>query len=200
MPYRGPRVARSPATRRVELPGALTRKYQNAGREWAGQWVSPATCLYADRLTGQRRRHHLHKSVLQRAVKDAVRGVGISKPATCHTFRHSFTTHLLEESHDIRTVQELLGHQDVSTTMIYIQVLNRGPETSGWPRPSQMIRCSASRCITASERGRVLQHRGNEGTSGHRPGSLVVLYRTTQPDNAVQERSRSPHQRRCRDA
>lgn len=120
----GRRVARGGGF--VELPGAFDRKHAMASRRWQWVWVFPATREYLHRESGERRIHHLHPSVVQRAVADAARRCGIAQRVGCHTFRHSFATHLLESGYDIRTVQELLGHRDVATTMLYTHVLNRG--------------------------------------------------------------------------
>lgn len=113
---------------RVMLPDALARKYRHADREWGWQWVFPQEKLWRNETTGERGRHHVHETIIQHAVHEAVKKTGMTKRATSHTFRHSFATHLLESGYDIRTIQELLGHKDIKTTMIYTHVLNQGPK------------------------------------------------------------------------
>ncbi len=110
----------------VSVPGALARKYPGAPTQWGWQYVFPSRSLCRDPYSGEWVRHHLYEQTVQRAVKAAVRKSGIQQPASCHTFRHCFATHLLEDGYDIRTVQELLGHSDVKTTMIYTHVMGKG--------------------------------------------------------------------------
>ena len=121
----------------VYLPHALDRKYKHANREWRWQYIFPASQISVEPRSGEKRRHHLDASVLSQKLKVAARQADLTKRVTCHTLRHSFATHLLQTNHDIRTVQELLGHEDVKTTMVYTHVLNRGG--LGVKSPSDML-------------------------------------------------------------
>ena len=124
---------------RVFMPYALARKYPNAATEWGWQSVFPQEKRWVNEKTGEQGRYHIDESILQKAVRKAVQETGIFKHATCHTFRHLFAPHLLEDGYDIRTVQELLGHKDVKTTMIYTHVLNRGEK--GVLSPMDSLKC-----------------------------------------------------------
>jgi integron integrase len=161
---------------KAPLPDAVARKNPGAEREWGWQWVFPASTHYVDERTGERHRHHVHETVIQKAVRAATSTAGLTKPATPHTFRHAFATHLLEAGYDIRTVQELLGHKDISTTMIYTHVLNRGGRGVRSPLDAAPLHVPSGG-ITPALCGPAGQHiTATEGSSpGRKPGPGLRL-------------------------
>ncbi len=155
------------------LPDALRRKFPKANKEWGWQWVFPAASRWRDAASGTEYRHHLHETAVQKNVRDAARRAGIAKRVTCHTFRHSFATHLLERGQDIRTVQELLGHRDVATTMIYTHVLQLGAK--GVRSPLDPLRISPYAASPTAHNGHLF---------GSLPKNSVLRSRATRPQNA----------------
>ncbi len=147
---------------RVQMPDALDRKYPNAPADWRWQWVFPQENRWKNTKTTEEGRHHMDESIMQRTVKEAVTSSGITKRASCHTFRHSFATHLLESGYDIRTIQELLGHKDVKTTMIYTHVLNYGPKGVRSPIDEPKAGSYTDQSKTPAFHNNSAQHKGGK--------------------------------------